>query len=39
LKIRIKAIRTKYWRPGVDYVSEIEGALVGQLDDGDIVAV
>ncbi|MBL7168846.1 coenzyme F420-0:L-glutamate ligase [Candidatus Bathyarchaeota archaeon] len=39
--MRLKAIRikTKYWRPGTDYVSEVVKAVEGVLQDGDIVTV
>jgi len=39
--LRLKAIRikTKYWRPGTDYVSEVVKAVEGVLRDGDIVTV
>lgn len=39
--MRLKAIRikTKYWRPGTDYVSEVVSAVEGLLQDGDIVTV
>jgi len=39
--LRLKAIRikTKYWRPGTDYVSEVVQAVEGVLQDGDIVTV
>jgi F420-0:gamma-glutamyl ligase-like protein len=39
--LRLKAIRikTKYWRPGTDHVSEVVKAVEGVLQDGDIVTV
>jgi F420-0:gamma-glutamyl ligase-like protein len=39
--LRLKAIRikTEYWRPGTDYVSEVVNAVEGVLRDGDIVTV
>lgn len=39
--MRLKAIRikTKYWRPGTDYVIEVMRAVEGLLQDGDIVTV
>ncbi len=39
MKIRVRAVRTRYWRPGTDPVREIVAALSGLLMDGDIVAV
>jgi F420-0:gamma-glutamyl ligase-like protein len=39
--LRLKAIRikTKYWRPGTDHISEVVKAVEGVLQDGDIVTV
>ena len=39
MKIRIKPIRTSYWRPGTDYGREIVEAAKPYLRDGDILAV
>jgi F420-0:gamma-glutamyl ligase-like protein len=39
MKIRIKPIRTSYWRPGTDYGREIAEAVRPYLRDGDILAV
>lgn len=33
------ALRTKYWKPGTDYVAEVVGALKGKVADGDFVVV
>jgi len=33
------AITTKYWRPGTEYLKEIEQALQGKVDNGDFVVV
>jgi len=40
-KLNLKAIRVKtnYWRPGTDHISEIVRAVRGLMQDGDIVAV
>jgi len=39
--LRFKAIRvrTKYWRPGTDYIEEIVEAVRGLVRDGDIITV
>ena len=39
MKIRIKPIRTSYWRPGTDYGREIAEAVRAHIRDGDILAV
>ncbi len=39
MKIRIKPIRTSYWRPGTYYGREIVEAVKTYLRDGDILAV
>ena len=39
MKIRIKTIRTSYWRPGTDYGQEIVEAVRTHVRDGDILAV
>lgn len=39
MKIRIKPIRTSYWRPGTDYGQEIVEAARPHIKDGDILAV
>jgi len=39
MKIRIKPIRTSYWRPGTDYRREIVEAVRTHVRDGDIVAI
>lgn len=39
MKIRIKPIRTSYWRPGTDYSLEIVEAVRPYLRDCDILAV
>ena len=39
--MRLKAIRikTKYWRPGTDYVREVVNSVEGMLQEGDIVTI
>jgi F420-0:gamma-glutamyl ligase-like protein len=39
MKIRIKPIKTSYWRPGTDYRQEIVEAVRTNLKDDDILAV
>jgi len=39
MRIRIKPIRTSYWRPGTDYGQAIVEAVKPYLRDGDILAV
>jgi len=39
MKIRIKPIRTSYWRPGTDYGLEIVEAAKPYLKDSDVLAV
>ncbi len=39
MRIRIKPIRTSYWRPGTDYGQEIVEAVRTHVRDGDILAV
>jgi F420-0:gamma-glutamyl ligase-like protein len=39
MKIRIKPIRTSYWRPGTDYGQEIVEAVRAHVRDGDVLAV
>lgn len=39
MKLRVRAVRTRYWRPGTNPIREIVAALDGSLRDGDIVAV
>jgi F420-0:gamma-glutamyl ligase-like protein len=39
LKLKIRKIRTRYWKPGTNAINEITSALSSGLDDGDIVVV
>jgi len=39
LKLKVKRIETKYWRPGTDVIKEITMTLEGHLADGDLIAV
>jgi F420-0:gamma-glutamyl ligase-like protein len=39
VKVKAVGIRTRYWRPGTDYVAEIVGRVKGRVEDGDVLAV
>jgi F420-0:gamma-glutamyl ligase-like protein len=39
LRWPVRAVQTRYWTPGSDYLGIIASALRGKLDDGDIVVV
>lgn len=39
MKLKAIRVRTRYWRPGTDYVGEIVTAIKGLVEDGDIVTV
>ena len=39
LKLKIKRIKTRYWRPGTDVISEITTILHDELKDGDLISV
>ena len=39
MKLKAIRIKTKYWRPGTDYIREVVHAIEGLLQDGDIVTV
>jgi F420-0:gamma-glutamyl ligase-like protein len=39
LKIKVKRIETKYWRPGTNVIKEITTTLEGRIVDGDLIAV
>jgi F420-0:gamma-glutamyl ligase-like protein len=39
LKLRAIGVRTRYWRPGTDYLQEIELALRDVVMDGDVITV
>jgi F420-0:gamma-glutamyl ligase-like protein len=38
-KLKVKRIRTRYWRPGEDYAKIIAESLKSHVDDGDFVVV
>jgi len=38
-KLKTLAVRTRYWRPGEDFLQEIAAAVRNRVDDGDVVAV
>jgi len=38
-KLKAKAIATKYWTPGTNYLEEIVKAIKGRIRDGDIITV
>ncbi len=39
MKLRVMPVRTRYWRPGTDYIKEITRKLEKRVGDGDIVSV
>ena len=39
MKVVIRAIRTRYWKPGDDYQKIVLDAISEELQDGDVVAV
>jgi F420-0:gamma-glutamyl ligase-like protein len=39
LKLKVKRIKTKYWRPGTNVIKEITTTLEGHLSDGDLIAI
>jgi F420-0:gamma-glutamyl ligase-like protein len=39
LKLWAKRIKTKYWKPGTDYLSEIEKATQKYVQEGDIIVL
>ena len=38
-KLKVKRIRTRYWRPGEDYAKIIAESLRLHVDDGDFIVV
>ncbi len=38
-KLKVKRIRTRYWRPGEDYAKKIAESVMSYVDDGDFVVV
>jgi F420-0:gamma-glutamyl ligase-like protein len=39
LKLKIRKIRTRYWKPGTNAINEITSALSNGLNNGDVVVV
>ena len=39
MKLKVKRIETKYWRPGTNVIKEITTTLEGHIVDGDLIAV
>jgi len=39
LRCSVKAVQTKYWMPGSNYLNIIASALKGKINDGDIVLI
>ncbi|MCD6256315.1 MAG: coenzyme F420-0:L-glutamate ligase [Deltaproteobacteria bacterium] len=39
MKLKAKAVTTKYWMPGTNYLEEIAKALKNKIKDGDIITV
>ena len=39
MKLKAKAVTTKYWTPGTNYLEEIAKALKNKIKDGDIITV
>jgi len=39
LRLKVRKIKTGYWKPGTNAINEITSALSNGLDDGDIVVV
>ena len=39
VKLKAKAVRTKYWMPGTNYLEEIAKALKNKIKDGDVITV
>lgn len=39
MKLIIKRIKTRYWRPGTDVISEITSVLHDELKEGDLISV
>jgi F420-0:gamma-glutamyl ligase-like protein len=39
LKLKAIRIKTKYWRPGTDYIQEVVDAAMDLIQDGDIVTI
>ena len=39
MKVKAVSVRTRYWRPGTDYASEIARRVRGLVEDGDIIMV
>ena len=39
VKLKAKAIATKYWTPGTNYLEEIVKAIKGKIRDGDVITV
>ncbi len=38
-RYRFLAVRTRYWRPGEDYIAEIIAVLRGKVQSGDVIVV
>jgi F420-0:gamma-glutamyl ligase-like protein len=36
---KMKAVTTKYWRPGENYLKEIEKGIHGKIEDGDLLII
>ena len=39
LRLRARAFRTRYWRPGTDFCREVLRAVRGIIRDGDFLAI
>jgi F420-0:gamma-glutamyl ligase-like protein len=38
LRLKVRRVKTRYWRPGTDYLGEIAAAVGRLIEDGDILA-
>ncbi|MEM3736902.1 MAG: coenzyme F420-0:L-glutamate ligase [Candidatus Bathyarchaeia archaeon] len=39
MRVKVRRVRTRYWRPGTDYIKEILTAVSSLVRDGDIISI